>query len=68
MEKVKAMVLTEDWTTEETKEVAMEMSSDKFESFIEESTEVWVEVRTISRHQFSHAIQLCRCTQRTYQL
>ena len=39
MEKVKVMVLTEDWTTEKAKEVAMEVSSDKRESFIEGLTE-----------------------------
>ena len=39
MEKVKVMVLTEDWTTEKAKEVAMEVSSDKFESFIEDFAE-----------------------------
>ena len=35
MKKVKVMVLTEDWTTEKAKEVAMEISSDEHESFIE---------------------------------
>lgn len=39
MEKVKVMVLTEDWITEKAKEVAMEVSSDKFESFIEDFAE-----------------------------
>ena len=40
MEKVKVMVLTEDWTLEKAKKVAMEVSSDKFESFIEDFAEV----------------------------
>lgn len=35
MKKVKVMILTEDWTTEKAKEVAMKVSSDRFESFIE---------------------------------
>lgn len=39
MEKVKVMVLTEDWTIEKAKEVAMEVSSDKLESFIEDLAE-----------------------------
>lgn len=39
MEKVKVMVLTEDWTLEKAKEVAMEVSSDKGESFIENFAE-----------------------------
>jgi hypothetical protein len=39
MKKVKVMVLTEDWTTEKAKEVAMEVSSDKIESFIEDFAE-----------------------------
>ena len=39
MEKVKVMVLTEDWTTEKAKKVAMEVSSDKCESFIEDFAE-----------------------------
>lgn len=33
------MVLTENWTTEKAKEVAMEVASDKFESFIEDFAE-----------------------------
>lgn len=40
MKKVKVMVLTEDWTTEKAKEVAMEVSADKQESFIEDFAEV----------------------------
>lgn len=36
MEKVKVMVLTEDWTLEKAKKVAMEVSSDEYESFIED--------------------------------
>lgn len=39
MEKVKIMVLTEGWTLEKAKEVAMEVSSDKHESFIEDFAE-----------------------------
>ena len=39
MKKVKVMVLTEDWTTEKAKEVAMEVSSDERESFIEDFAE-----------------------------
>lgn len=39
MEKVKVMILTEDWTTEKAKEVAMEVSSDECESFIENFAE-----------------------------
>ena len=39
MKKVKVMVLTEDWTTEKAKEVAMEVSSNKRESFIEDLAE-----------------------------
>lgn len=39
MEKVKVMVLTEDWTLEKAKEVAREMASDEFESFVEDFTE-----------------------------
>lgn len=34
------MVLTEDWTLEKAKEVAMEISSGKLESFIEDFAEV----------------------------
>lgn len=33
------MVLTENWTTEKAKEVAMEVSSDKRESFVEDFAE-----------------------------
>ena len=33
------MVLTEDWTIEKAKEAAMEVSSDKLESFIEDFAE-----------------------------
>lgn len=39
MKKVKVMVLTEDWTIEKAKEAAMEVSSDKLESFIEDFAE-----------------------------
>lgn len=39
MEKVKVMVLTEDWTTEKAKEVAREVSSNEFKSFIEDFAE-----------------------------
>lgn len=39
MEKVKVMVLTEDWTLEKAKKVAMEVSSDKRESFVEDFAE-----------------------------
>nr|DAR67408.1 MAG TPA: hypothetical protein [Caudoviricetes sp.] len=34
MKKVKVMVLTEDWTLEKAKEVAREVASNEFESFI----------------------------------
>lgn len=39
MKKVKVMVLTEDWTTEKAKEVAMEVSPDEREFFIEDFAE-----------------------------
>lgn len=39
MKKVKVMVLTDKWTTEKAKEVAMEVSSDRLESFIEDFAE-----------------------------
>ena len=39
MEKVKVMVLTDDWTMEKAKEVAREVTTDEFESFIEDFAE-----------------------------
>ena len=39
MKKVKVMVLTEDWTLEKAKEVAMEVASNEFESFIKDFSE-----------------------------
>lgn len=39
MAKVKVMVLTDAWTVEKAKEVAREVTTDEFESFVEDFTE-----------------------------